>query len=77
MQTNDLIPQVQHLTTTRIDLVRGIMLWAQDGGLMGCLMDSARRPIMSTISSVPHTDPDTLWTHLCEMHRYLERRTGG
>ena len=77
MPTDPLVLMVQQVTTTRIDLVRGIMLWGQDGGLMGCLMDSARRPIMSTIPTVPHTDPDTLFTHLRDMHRYLERRTGG
>lgn len=76
MQTDPLTASVQQLTATRPDLVRGVMLWAQGDGLMGCLMDGDRRPIMATIPSEPHADPATLFTHLAEMRRYLERRAG-
>ncbi len=68
-----LITTVQHLTTTQPDLVRGVLLWAQGDGLMGCLVDRERKPIMASIPSAPHADPATLFVHLDHALRYLER----
>ena len=47
-----LLTTVQHLTTTQPDLVRGVLLWAQGDGLMGCLVDRERKPIMASSGSV-------------------------
>ena len=68
-----LLTTVQHLTTTQPDLVRGVLLWAQGDGLMGCLVDRERRPIMASIPSAPHADLATLFVHLDHALRYLER----
>ncbi len=76
MQTADLTARVQQLTLPRPDLVKGVMLWAQGDGLMGCLMDAERRPIMASIPSAPHAEPDTLFAHLDQVRAYLERRAG-
>jgi len=70
-----LTANVQRLTSTRPDLIRGVMLWAQGDGLMGCLMDSERKPIMASVPSDPHTDPATLFAHLLQVRSYLERST--
>lgn len=71
----DLTANLQQLTTTRPDLVRGVMLWAVGDGLMGCLMDGERKPIMASVPSAPHADPATLFDHLAAVRSYLERRT--
>jgi hypothetical protein len=76
METTDLTASVRQLTTTRPDLIRGVMLWAQGEGLMACLMDGDRKPIMASIPSAPHADPSTLFAHLDQVRGYLERRAG-
>ncbi|RRR76563.1 MAG: hypothetical protein EI684_02780 [Candidatus Viridilinea halotolerans] len=72
MPPTDLARTLQQLTATRPDLVRGVMLWSQDGGLMGCLMDAQRQPILRSIPSMPHADPTTLFAHLASVRGYLE-----
>jgi hypothetical protein len=76
MERSDLTASVRQLTATRPDLVKGVMLWSQGDGLMGCLMDGERRPIMASVPSAPHTDPATLFAHLDQVRGYLERRAG-
>jgi hypothetical protein len=76
MSTDDLIARVQQLTLPRPDLIKGVMLWATGDGLMGCLVDADRRPIMASIPSAPHADPSTLFAHLDTARSFLERRAG-